>query len=176
MDLTGLGVLLIGLAFLVLAIFLARVLNSFSNVLGGVEKTLDQLPNQLDGILNETGNLIHQGNNTLTDVNEKLGTLTPLFHIVGDVGETTRTFSSSLVDITAAMKKKRDLEVTDETTENKRLGGLYGSTALSYYLFKKRNFFKFNKKSTPTSNLYLEGERRSKEIDTIKKEAMIEMN
>ena len=33
MDLAGIGVLLIGIAFLVLAIYLARVLNNLANVL-----------------------------------------------------------------------------------------------------------------------------------------------
>lgn len=176
MDLTGLGVLLIGIAFLVLAIFLARVLNSFANVLSGVEQTVDQLPNQLDGILQETGNLIHASNNTLTDVNEKLGTLTPLFHIVGDVGESTRTISSSLVDVTSAMKKKRDSDATDPTVDNKRLGGLYGTTALGYYFFRKSKLLKTKKETTPSSNLYQQGELRAKQIQGLKKEAMIEMN
>lgn len=176
MDLTGIGVLLIGIAFLVLAIYLARVLNSVENVMGGVEKTLDQLPNQIDGVLNETGNIMHESNNTLMDVNEKLGTLTPLFHIVGDIGETTRTFSSSLVDVTAAMKKKKKDEGLDETVEkNKRLGGLYGTTALGYYLFRKKKILAKNKETTPSSNIYQEGELRAKEIEGIKKEAMIEM-
>lgn len=136
MDLTGIGVLLIGIAFLVLAIFLARILNKVAAVLEGVNKSVEQFPKQLDHILDETGNLIHNSNDTLADVNEKLGTLTPLFHIVGDVGESTRKLSSSLVDVSkSATKKKGD---ADEEVQNKRLGGLYGSTALGYYLFQKR--------------------------------------
>lgn len=171
MDLTGFGVLLIGISFLLLAIYLSRVLNSFSNVMTGVEKTMDQLPSQLDDILNETGNLIHHSNDTLADVNEKLETLTPLFQIVGDVGESTRTLSSSLVDVTKAIKKKKGNSVADELTENKRLGGLYGTTALGYYLLLKR---KELSKGKNRSNLYEAGKQRSTEIKEIKTEAMIQ--
>lgn len=136
MDLTGIGVLLIGIAFLVLAIYLARILNKVAGVLEGVDKTMEQLPKQLDNILDETGELIHNSNDTLVDVNEKLGTLTPLFHIVGDVGESTRKLSSALVDVSKSATKK--MGSADEEVQNKRLGGLYGSTALGYYLFQKR--------------------------------------
>ena len=140
MDLTGIGVLLIGIAFLVLAIFLARILNKVAGVLEGVDKTVEQLPKQLDNILNETGELIHNSNDTLADVNEKLGTLTPLFQIVGDVGESTRTLSSSLVDVSKSATK--NMGSKDEAVQNKRVGGLYGSTALGYYLFRKRKELK----------------------------------
>lgn len=166
MDLTGLGVLFIGIAFLVFAIFLARVLNSFANVMDGVGKTVEELPKQLDTILNETGNLIHHSNNTLLDVNEKLGTLTPLFHIVGDIGESTRTISSSLVDVTAAMKKKRDKK-QDEPTKNKRLGGIYGSTALGYYLLQKGKELTKGKRKKSGNKLYKAGEKRAIEIDEL---------
>ena len=140
MDLTGIGVLLIGIAFLVLAIYLARILNRFAAILEGIDKTVEQLPKQLDDILDETGKLIHNSNDTLADVNEKLGTLTPLFQIVGDVGESTRTLSSSLVDVSKSATKK--MGRADEEVQNKKLGGLYGSTALGYYLFRKRKEMK----------------------------------
>lgn len=172
MDYSGIGVLLMGIALLVLAIYLARVLNKFANVMEGVDKTVEQLPEQLDNILNETGNLIHHSNDTLADVNEKLGTLTPYFNIIGDIGESTRTLSSSLVDVTKSTKKKMDK--TDAETQNKRLGGLYGSVALGYYLVKKRNELKtgFTKKSE--SKLYRAGERKALEIEQIKAEAQLE--
>lgn len=145
MDLTGIGILLMGIAFLVLAIFLARILSKVAGVLEGVERSVKQLPEQLDNILNETGTLIHNSNDTLSDVNEKLGTLTPLFYIVGDVGEATRTLSSSLVDVSKSASKK--LDVVDETVKNKKLGGLYGSTALGYYLLQKRKEVKKGNKN-----------------------------
>lgn len=168
MDLTGIGVLLIGIAFLLLAIFLAKVLNNFANVIDGVDKTVQKLPDQLDDILNETGNLIHYSNDTLTDVNEKLSELTPLFQIVGDVGQSTRNLSSSLVDVTASVKKKMDDPATDVPTQNKRLGGVYGSLALSYYLMKKRKELKKGTPHKTRSKLYNAGEIRALEIEQMK--------
>ena len=172
MDLKGIGVLLIGVAFLLLAIYLARVLNKFANVLDGVDKTVEQLPNQLDNILKETGNLIHHSNDTLSDVNEKLETLTPFFHIVGDIGESTRTLTSSLVDVTKSAKKKMDK--TDPTVQNKRLGGLYGSFALSYYLYQNRKELQkgFSKKTD--KKLYKVGERKALELEHVKKNSRLE--
>lgn len=165
MDLTGLGVLIIGIAVLIFAIFLAKVLNSFSKVIDSVDSTVQTLPKQIDAIMDETSTLLHNSNNTLTDVNEKLGTLTPIFNIVGDVGESTRTISSSLVDVTAAMKRKRDDKITKPEVKSKRLGGLYGTTALSYYLFnKKRDKVKVN-------NLYEEGQVKALELEDMKSQA-----
>jgi len=168
MDLTGIGVLLIGIAFLILAIFLAKVLNNLGNVLGGVGETIEQIPEQLDNIMNETGNLIHHSNETLSDVNEKLGTLTPIFHIVGDLGETTRKFSSSMVDVTASAKKKIDISA-DEETQNKRLGGIYGTIALGYYSWQKKKEIKKGVSKNSERNLYQEGKVRALEIENTKK-------
>lgn len=135
MDFTGIGVLLIGIGFLILSIFLAIVLSNVASILGGVNKTVGQLPEQLDNMFDETGKLLHNSNNTLADVNEKLGTLTPLFHVVGDVGESTRRLSSALVDVSKSTKSK--VENADDATQSKTVGGLFGSTTLGYYLFGK---------------------------------------
>lgn len=135
MDFTGLGVLLIGIGFLILSIFLAVILSNIASILGSVNKTVGQLPQQLDTMFDETGKLLKNSNDTLSDVNEKLGTLTPLFHIVGDVGESTRRFSSALVDASNSVKIKAT--EGDAEAQNKKTGGLFGSVALGYYLFKK---------------------------------------
>lgn len=140
MSLTGVGVLIIGIALLVIAVFAALALNNLAGVLKGVEKTIDDLPNQLDNIFTETGNLIGESNNTLADVNAKLEQLSPLFYIVGDVGNVTRRFSSSLVDVTDSMKAKT--EAGKGVADEKQLGGLYGGFALSYYWLKKRKQMK----------------------------------
>ncbi len=169
MDLVGIGVLLIGVAFLVLSIFLGRVLNNFASILVGIDKTVEQLPHQLDGILNETGNLIHNTNNSLADVNEKLGTLTPIFHIIGDVGESTRTMSSALMDATRSMKNK-DSSATVEQQE-KRLGGAYGVAALGYYALRKGKDARGKLDSGKRSHLYTEGEQRAFDIERMKEEA-----
>ncbi|WP_087975103.1 DUF948 domain-containing protein [Oceanobacillus rekensis] len=140
MTLVGIGVLLIGLAFIILAIFIGHVLNNLAGVLRGIDKTVQQLPNQLDDIFKETGNMISESNNTLADVNDKLHQLSPLFYIMGDVGNATRKFSSSLVDVTDSLKTKTD--GGKHVSADNKLGGLYGSFALGYYWLKKRRDLK----------------------------------
>jgi uncharacterized protein YoxC len=167
LSLTGIGVLLIGIAFLILSIYTARVLKQTASILDGVGRTVEQLPNQLDAVLDETGQMIQNSNDTLADVNEKLGTLTPLFHIVGDVGESTRKLSSSVNDFATSVTKKT--ETVDEETRNKRIGGLYGTAALTFYAIR-------NKKKQEDGNLqptalYIEGEQRAFDIDRMKEEA-----
>lgn len=168
MSMTGIGVLLIGIAFLILSIYLARVLNNTALILEGVGRTVEQLPNQLDNVLNETGRMIENSNDTLADVNEKLGTLTPLFHIVGDVGESTRKFASSVNDFAGSVKKKTDS--VDEETRNKRIGGIYGSAALAFYTIRKSKERKKGSLKRP-SQVYSSGEQRAFDIDRMKEEA-----
>ncbi|WP_337018290.1 DUF948 domain-containing protein [Oceanobacillus massiliensis] len=140
MTLVGIGVLLIGVAFIILAIFIGHALNNLAGVLRGVDKTVQQLPDQLDNIFKETGNMISESNHTLADVNDKLHQLSPLFYIIGDVGNATRKVSSSLVDVTDSIKVKT--EGGKDTADSNKLGGLYGSFALGYYWLKKRQEMK----------------------------------
>lgn len=168
MDLTGFGVLLIGIAFLLLSVFLARVLNNTAKVFEGVRKTVERLPDQLDNVIKESEQLIQNSNDTLADVNVKLGALTPVFCIVGDVGESTSKFTSSIHDFTLSAKKKMDN--ADEETRNKRLGSLYGISALAYYAVKSRGKRK-KVDVTATSNLYTSGEQRVFDVDRMKEEA-----
>ncbi|MYL34566.1 DUF948 domain-containing protein [Pontibacillus yanchengensis] len=140
MDFVGIGVLLIGIAFVILAIFLSRTLNRLSSVLKGVDQTVEKLPNQLDEVMKETGQLIHNSNDTLADVNKKIAALSPLFYIVGDIGESSRKLSSSLADATNSMKK--DTKEGRETADRSDLNGLYGALALGYYFTQKRKTLK----------------------------------
>lgn len=136
MTLVGIGVLLIGVASVILAFFIGHVLNNLAGILNGVDKAVQQMPGQLDDIFKETGNMIGESNNTLADVNDKLQQLSPLFYIVGDVGNATRKFTSSLVDVTDSVKSKTD--GGKGVAEKNDLGGLYGSFALGYYWLQKR--------------------------------------
>lgn len=171
MSLTGIGVLLIGVAFLILAIYIARVLNGVAGTLGGVNKTLEQLPDQLDGIMGETGQLIRHSNDTLSDVNEKLGNLTPMFEVVGDVGNTTRNLTASLHNVTDAGKRKVD--GLDESTHNKSIGGLYGTAALGYFAVRKSIAMKKSSSYLRPGTLLGEGEKRAVDIQRMKAEAAV---
>ena len=171
MSLTGIGVLLIGIGFLILAIYVARVLSGIAGTLGGVNKTLDQLPNQLDGILGETGQLIRHSNDALSDVNEKLGNLTPVFEVVGDLGNTTRNLTASLHNVTDATKRK--IENADEDTRNKSIGGIYGTAALGYYAVRKSASMK-KTESYPRPGTMMEmGQQRANDIERMKAEAAV---
>lgn len=136
MDLVGIGVILIGIAFIILAIYFSKVLQQVGNILQDVDKTVGELPRQLNGILDETGNLIKNSNHTLADMNTKIENLTPLFQVVGDLGESTQALTSSLVEVTSSVQQKGDHTATSE--QNKKLGSIYGSAMLGYYFLKKR--------------------------------------
>ncbi|MCA1012256.1 DUF948 domain-containing protein [Halobacillus halophilus] len=140
MDYLGIGVLIIGIAFAIVSIFLIKALNNLANVLGGVRKTVDQLPEQLDSVMKETSNVLNNGNDTLADVNEKIRALSPLFYIVGDIGESSRKLTSSLVDMTHSMKESTHEGEQKINEEGWR--GIYGALALTYYLTQKRKELK----------------------------------
>lgn len=162
MSLAGLGVLIIGFAFLVLAFFLAKTLSNLASILDGIDKTVEQLPNQIDEMVKETTSLIQHGNETLVDVNEKLRGLSPLFYIVGDMGEASRKLSSSLVDVSSSLKNKTADDIRPK--RQKLLSGAYGSFALGYYWLSKR------KELNSASNLYKQGHERAEKINKIKKD------
>lgn len=137
---SGIALLIIAIAFAVLVIFLARVLSNLTKTLNGVNETVDKLPEQLDQVMNQSELILHNSNETILDVNEKLHSLSPLFYIVGDAGEASRKLTSSLVDMTAGMKRS-STEGKGKVNEQ-ALGGLYGSLALGYYMYQKRQAIK----------------------------------
>ncbi|MFD1363567.1 DUF948 domain-containing protein [Lentibacillus salinarum] len=108
MSLTGIGVILIGVAFLVVAVYLAWTLNNLANVLRGIEKTVEQMPDQLDDIFRETGQMLNQTNVTISQVNDQLRTLSPLFYMAHDVGEMSRKLTSPLARFSGNLNKKAD--------------------------------------------------------------------
>lgn len=140
MDYLGIGVFIIGIAFAIVSIFLIKALNNLANVLGGVRKTVDQLPDQLDSVMKETSNVLNNSNDTLADVNEKIRALSPLFYIVGDIGESSRKLTSSLVDMTHSVKQSTFEGEQKINEEGWR--GVYGALALTYYLSQKRKALK----------------------------------
>ncbi|MCA0971319.1 DUF948 domain-containing protein [Halobacillus litoralis] len=140
MDWLGIGVFIIGIAFAVVSIFLMKALNNLAEVLKGVTKTVNQLPEQLDSVMSETSNVLHNSNDTLADINEKVRALSPLFYIVGDIGESSRKLTSSLVDMTSSMKEST--HEGEKRVHEEGWRGIYGALALSYYLIQKRNALK----------------------------------
>ncbi|MGR9048170.1 DUF948 domain-containing protein [Halobacillus faecis] len=149
MDFLGIGVLIIGIAFAIVSIFLIKALNNLAGVLGGVKKTVDQLPEQLDSVMKETTGVLHHSNDTLADVNEKIRALSPLFYIVGDIGESSRKLTSSLVDMTYSLKQTTHEGEQKINEEGWR--GVYGALALTYYFSQKRKAMKAAQLETTSS-------------------------
>ncbi|SHH88940.1 DUF948 domain-containing protein [Virgibacillus chiguensis] len=118
------GVLLIGIAFFIVAIFVSYALNNLAGVLRGVEKTVEQVPEQMNAMVTETTGLIKESNYTLEDINDKMKQLSPLFYVVGDVGNVTRKFSASLVKVTESVNEKS--ENTADEMQSKRLSNSFG--------------------------------------------------
>lgn len=124
MMLLEIGVLLIGIAFFIVAIFVSYALNNLAGVLRGVEKTVEQVPEQMNAMVTETTGLIKESNYTLEDINDKMKQLSPLFYVVGDVGNVTRKFSASLVKVTESVNEKS--ENTADEMQSKRLSNSFG--------------------------------------------------
>jgi len=136
MVLVGIGVIIIGIAFLILSIYLAYTLKNFAGVLNGVDNTVQRLPEQLDDIVKQSSELLGESNKALADTNKKLEQLSPLFYTMGDLGNVTHHFSSSLVEKTEAWQARAANEEDGEKQD--KAGSAYGKFALGYYWFKRR--------------------------------------
>lgn len=118
MDWLGIGVFIIGLAFLVLVIVLIKPLLKLAGVLESTRQTTDQLPKLLDDGATQAYEVFQQVNTTLENVNEQINTVQPLFQIIGDVGESSRQYTSKWLNnsvekesIAAGKEKKGFYEV-----------------------------------------------------------------
>ncbi|WP_373894720.1 DUF948 domain-containing protein [Virgibacillus natechei] len=136
MDWLGIGVLVIGVAFLVLVIFLIKPLTKLSGLLGSLQKTTDKLPQNVDDISSQATEVLTTGNDTLHQVNTQIKELSPILHIIGDAGNATRKLSSSMVDATEDMKTST-AEGSD-LVKGRNLEGLYGALTLGYYIFQRQ--------------------------------------
>ncbi|WP_404450900.1 DUF948 domain-containing protein [Virgibacillus necropolis] len=137
MDWLGIGVLVIGIAFVGLVLVLIKPLNNLSNLFFSVQKTTDDLPHNINLITDQTKNTLQASTETLTKVNTQVKELSPLFSIVGDVGRASQKLSSSLVDVSAKMQTKA--EDGKDYSERHNLQGLYGAMTLGYYLIQRRS-------------------------------------
>ncbi|SER03545.1 Uncharacterized protein YoxC, contains an MCP-like domain [Virgibacillus subterraneus] len=137
MDWLGIGVLIIGIAFLAFVIMLIKPLKNLSGVFSSLRSTTDALPQQVADITSGAKDTLTTGRETIQQLNNQMSELSPIFTILGDVGETTNKLSSSMVDITKEMKANTKEGST--FIERKNLEGLYGAITLGYYAFQRRN-------------------------------------
>ena len=136
----GIGVLVIGIALLILSFVLIKPLNNLANTLSSVQKTTDELPSKLNTITDQTTELLQNTNNTLADLNVKMAELTPIFQIVGNAGRASEHFSSSVVNTTRSLQESTG--EGEDFTQRTGLKGITGGVALGYYLFEKRKALK----------------------------------
>ena len=139
MDWLGIGVLVIGVAFLVLVILLIKPLMKLAGVFDNLQKTTNGLPETVDGVTSEAKKAISAGTETLQQINTQIKELSPLFYIVGDAGRAANNLSSSMVEAVTKMEAKT--EAANDFTHRKNLEGLYGALTLGYFIFQKSREF-----------------------------------
>lgn len=137
MDWLGIGVLIIGIAFLAFVIMLIKPLNKLSGVFSSLKSTTDALPQQVDDITTGAKDTLSSGRETIQQLNNQMSELSPIFTIIGNVGETTNKLSSSMVNITKEMKE--NTEEGSTFIERNNLEGLYGAITLGYYVSQRKN-------------------------------------
>lgn len=140
MDWLGIGVLIIGIAFLILVFVLIKPLMKLTTVLESLQKTTDQLPTMLTDVTGQATEVFQKGNETLVHVNNQVKEINPLFQIVNDAGVASRDFSEMALEKTFTLKKKTS--EAKEFTQRKRFQGLYGLLAFVYYLSQRKEIIK----------------------------------
>lgn len=146
MDWLGIGVLLIGVALLILVIVLIKPLSRLSNVLASVQKTTDDLPEKLTDVTGQAKTVLQTGNETIANVNDQVHQVSPVFHVVHDIGEASRELTSAALDKTMAFKQQTS--DAKDFSQRKKYEGLYGLLSLIYYFSQKKDALK---KTLPTS-------------------------
>lgn len=131
----GIGIIIVGIAFLALVFLLIKPLNKLAGVLSSLQKTTDGLPQSMNEITTQVKETLGAGKDTLQQVNKQVKELSPIFYIVGDAGRATNQLSSSMVD--AVMKMKDSTTEASDFTERNKLEGLYGALTLGYFIFQK---------------------------------------
>lgn len=136
MDWLGIGVLIIGIAFAILVLLLIKPLNNLGNLLFSVKRTTDDLPHNINLMVDQAKGTLEASKEAISNVNNQMKELSPLFYIAGDVGRSTQKLSSKLVDVSTTMKSST--EEGKNFIDRHNLEGLYGVLTLGYYLAQKR--------------------------------------
>lgn len=140
MDWLGIGVLLIGVALLILAIVLIKPLTKLTEVLKSVQKTTDMLPRTVTNVTEQTTTVMRTSNATIANVNDKISEIGPVFYLVGDIGEASRVIASNTLDKTLAFKTQAT--EANAIAKRKKYEGIYGLLTLVYVLANNKNELK----------------------------------
>ncbi|MGJ9460338.1 DUF948 domain-containing protein [Oceanobacillus sp. CF4.6] len=141
----GIGLIIIGIAFMALVVFLIKPLNNLAGVFSSLQKTTDELPKTVDEITLQATKTMGTSVETLDQVNNQVKELSPLFHIVGDAGRATNQLTSTMVNAVDDMKV--NTQNGNDFATRKNLEGFYGALTLGYILFQKNKEMK-NEKNT----------------------------
>ncbi|WP_172369098.1 DUF948 domain-containing protein [Sporosarcina jiandibaonis] len=136
MVLLEIGVLLIGIAFAFLVLFLIKPIKKLTDVLENLKLTTEKLPESFVKITEQTTTVLQEGNKTIENVNDQVKELRPIFEIVGDVGEASQKFTDSTLQKAIALKQRTSEAV--EFSNSKQYEGLFGLLSMIYYLSQKR--------------------------------------
>ncbi|QUW22418.1 DUF948 domain-containing protein [Sporosarcina sp. Marseille-Q4063] len=136
MGLLEIGVLIIGIAFAVLVLFLIKPIKKLTDVLENLKETTEKLPESFVTITDQTTSVLQEGNKTIENVNDQVKELRPIFEIVGDVGEASQELTNSTLQKTIAFKQRTSEAV--EFTNRKQYEGLFGLMSMIYYLSQNK--------------------------------------
>lgn len=137
MDWLGIGVLIIGIAFAVLVIFLLKPISKLSGVLKSLQLTTDRLPEVLDVVTTQASTVLQASNATLGSVNEQVREISPLFHAVGDAGKAAEKITAAALNKTTTLKQQTD--GAKEFVKYEKYEGFYGLLSFLFFLSQKRN-------------------------------------
>ena len=140
MGLLEIGVLIIGIAFAVLVLFLIKPIKKLTDVLEDLKKTTEKLPESFINVTEQTTALLQEGNKTIVQLNDQVKELRPIFEIVGDVGEASQELTNSTLKKTIALKQ-RTSEAAD-FSHQKQYEGLFGLLSMIYYLSENKKILK----------------------------------
>jgi len=140
MDWLGIGVLLIGIALLVLVILLIKPLNKVTALLDGVQKTTDQLPNSFTDMTKQATTALQSGNEAIKTATNQVKELNPLFQIGRDVGEASQQLTEVALEKT--MSLKQTTTEANEFAHRKQYEGLFGLLSFIFYFTQKKKEIK----------------------------------
>ena len=140
MDWLGIGVLIIGVALLILVFFLIKPLNKLTGILENLQQTTENLPSTLTEVTGQATTVLHTGNETIENVNKQVKEFQPLFQIVGDVGEASQQLTATALEKTISLKQ--NTSAANEFSHRKQYEGLFGLISVLFYLSEKKKDIK----------------------------------
>lgn len=137
MDWLGIGVLLIGIALLIISFVLIKPLSKLSDLLGSVQKTTDRLPTTVTTITEQTKSILTTTNDTLSNVNQQVVKVNPFMDIVEEVGEASHHIAAKTLDRSQSLKEKAAFN--REVAQKQKYEGLYSLVSFIFVLLENKS-------------------------------------